>query len=33
MKVLKIRRISKRRIKPSAWCFMDELQEWIKLPY
>ena len=33
MKVLKIRRISKRRIKPEAWLFDEEFGEWIRLPY
>ena len=33
MKVLKIRKISKRRIKPEAWCYDEEFGEWLKLPF
>ena len=33
MKVLKIRKISKRRIKPNAWLYDDDWHSWIQLPY
>lgn len=33
MKVLKIRKISKRWIKPNAWVYDEEWCSWVQLPF